>query len=137
MGFQYPSFEIGQCAERIGQLPGSRILQHDKTGFVVRIRKCESRSRQIIEEFLLGFQVILDCLMIIQVITRQIGKDTSVERQAADTLLVDRMRTDFHKSILATGFHHPSHQIMKGDRVRCRMISRDCFAIDIIANGRE
>ena len=75
--------------------------------------------------------------MIIQVITRQIGKDTSVERQAADTIFDERILNDFHKSLLATGFHHRSHQIMKGDRVRRRMISRDCFAIDIIANGRE
>ena len=75
--------------------------------------------------------------MIIQMVARQVGKDTSVERQATDTLLVDRMRTDLHKGILATGLHHPGHQAMEGDRVRRRMVGRDRFAIDIVADGRE
>ena len=75
--------------------------------------------------------------MIIQVITRQIGKDAPVEGQTTDTLLVDRMRTNLHKGILATGIHHPGHQVMEGDRVRRRMVGRNRLAIDIVADGRE
>ncbi len=71
--------------------------------------------------------------MIIQMVTCQVGKNTTVERKTTDTFLVDRMGTDFHKSIFASGFHHPCHQAVKGDRVGCRMIGRNRFAINVIA----
>ena len=88
----------------------------DMLSFAIDVKEAENNGVTDIEEWakdnicqsnlILCFQVILDCLMIIQVITRQIGKDTSCELQSADTLLCDRVRTDLHKGILASFIRH-------------------------------
>ena len=132
MRFQYLSLEIGQGTQGIGQLLRLRILQHHQAGFIIGIRQGKSPGRQVIEEFLLRFQVILHGLMVIQMIAGQVRENPPVERQAADAPLIDRMRANLHKSILASGLYHPGHQGMKRKRVRCRMIRRYRLAIYII-----
>ena len=81
MRFQYLSLEIGQGTQGIGQLLRLRILQHHQAGFIIGIRQGKSPGRQVIEEFLLRFQVILHGLMIVRFVKIPPSKDKPLMRR--------------------------------------------------------
>lgn len=75
--------------------------------------------------------------MIVQVVTRKVGEDTSGKLQAANALLCDGVGTDFHKCVFASGVCHLAQQAVEGNRVRSGMLGRNGLVVDVVAYGRN
>ena len=54
-----------------------------------------------------------------------------------NTLLINGMRTYFHKAIFTTGSYHSCHQLLNLKRIGSSVGRWDLFVADIIANRRE
>ena len=110
-------------------------MSHDQAVLVVKVGKAESIFRHIIEEFLLSLEVVLDSLMVIQVVAREVGEDAADKLQPADALLRNGVGTDFHKCVFATGIGHFALQAVEGDRIRGGMFGRYGPVVDVVAYG--
>ena len=75
--------------------------------------------------------------MIVQMIAGEVCKNASPIGQPADTLLVDRMRTDFHEHIGASGFGHLCHERMQRHGIGGGMSCRYRFLAYIVAYRRD
>ena len=135
MGFYDPAFEVAEAAQGVSIYFRACVLRHYQSIPVIQVGQAECALGHFIEKFLLGFKVVLDSLVIIQMVTCQIGEDTSRELQAADTFLCNGMRTDFHEGIFAAGISHLSQQPVQGDRVGGGMLGRYRLVVDVIAYG--
>ena len=62
--------------------------------------------------------------VIIEVVLGQIGKDTGVETDRRDPLLINAMRRNFHRHSAATVVPYPGKQCPKFDRTGCRVTRR-------------
>ena len=129
--------EVSQRPQGIRELLGSRVLEHNHARLVVQVCQGESRGRQLVEETLLGAEVVLHGLVIIQVVACQIRKDTPVEIQTADATLVDGVRANLHEGILAFVGNHIRHEAVEGQRVGSRMLRRDRPLVDVVAYGGQ
>lgn len=89
-------------------IPLTRVLRHYKPVLIIQVGQTEGVLRHVVEEFLLSFEIILHCLVIVQMVARQVGENTTCKTEPADTFLVDRVRTHFHEDILAPGVCHLS-----------------------------
>ena len=87
MGFQNLAFEVGEAAQRVSVYFRACVLRHDKPVLIIQIGQAECILGHIIEEFLLGFQVILHRLVIVQMVTRQVSEYTACKAQTADAFL--------------------------------------------------
>lgn len=79
MGFQHPSFEVTETSQRISIDFGTCVLRHYQSVLVIEIGQTKRILRQVVEELFLSFQIILYRLMIVQMVTGEIGEDTSGE----------------------------------------------------------
>ena len=134
--FQHLCLEIGSRAQRISLHDGLCVLHHDHSVAVVHIRHGKSPLGQTVEKCLLGVAVVLECLMVIQMVTRKVRKNTSCKLQACNTMLGYCMRTDFHESVFASFVRHTPQQTVQRNRVGRGMLCRDSLIIYIIANRR-
>ncbi len=126
--------EVGKCSCRICFYGSLCVLHHDHSVLVIGIGYGESRLRQTIEERLLGIAIVLECLVIVEMVTREVGKQASSEFKSADTLLCYGMTRALHEGILTSCLHHPGKQAVKLYRIRSGMVGWYCLVLDIIAN---
>ena len=89
VALQDSCLEVCHGAGRVGLHGSLGVLHHDHAVLVVRIGDGEGSLRQTVEECLLGIAVVLECLVIVQMVTRQVGEQTTGKLQTADTLLSD------------------------------------------------
>ena len=83
--------EVGHLTDRISFDRSLRVLNHDHAVLVIGIRDGEGRLGQPVEESLLRVAIVLESLMIVQMVAREIGEDASGKLQSADALLMDGM----------------------------------------------
>ena len=76
MRFQYFTLEVAEATQGISIYFGTCVLSHNEPVLVIQISQAESTFRHIIEKLLLSLEVVLHSLVVIQVITCQVGKDT-------------------------------------------------------------
>ena len=131
------ALEVGCGAKRIGQLAGGRVLQHDGARLVVGVSQCEGLGGQGVEETLLGAEVILDRLVIVQMIAGEVGEDAGGVVQSGDALLIDRMRAHLHEDVRTSGLGHASDQRVQCDGVGRRVIGGQCLLVDAVADGGD
>ena len=81
--------EVSHLANGVGLHGSLCVLHHDHAVLVIGIGDGESRLGQSVEESLLGIAIVLKGLVIIEVITSEVGEDSTCEFQSADTLLSD------------------------------------------------
>ena len=81
------ALEVGQATERVGIHLGTRVLRHHQSVLVVEVGHHESILGQGIEEGLLGTQVVVHGLVIVHMVAREVGKDTSCKLKSTDTAL--------------------------------------------------
>ena len=129
--------EIGHRARGIGLHLSLRILHHHSTVLIVGIDDGEGILPKSVEEGFLRVAVVFEGLMIVQMVTRQIGEQSTCEVEASDTLLGDGMARTLHKGILTAGFHHLCQEPVQFDGIRGGMICRNRLVFDIVADGRE
>ena len=58
------------------------------------------------EEHLLGFDVVVDCAVIVEMVACKIGEDAAGKFKSIYTVLHTGVRTYLHECILTTGFNH-------------------------------
>ena len=133
----YASAEIGHCAQRVAFFCGTGVLQHHFAGFVVGIGQCERFGRKSVEKRFFCIKVCLYCFMIVQVVTCQVGKQTSCKCQTCYAVLVGSVRADLHGRVFASAFHHLGKQGVDGERVGCGLGGMHGLCVDIVHNGRQ
>ena len=137
MRLQYTTLEITQTAQRVSIYMRTGVLCHHQSVLIVQISQTEGILRHVVEELLLGLQVVLHRFMIVQMVARQVSENTSGKTQATDSLLGDGMRTDLHKGILATGIRHLPQESVQRNGIGRRMIGRHRFVVNVVAYGRD
>ena len=129
--------EISHRTGAIGLHLCLRILNHHTTIFIVGIRNGESILGQSIEESFLGITVVLKGLVVVQMVTSKIGKETTCKFQSANTLLGNSMTGALHKGILTACLYHLSQQSVEFDGIRSGMVGRNHLVLDIVADSRK
>ena len=133
--FQNLAVEIGHAHHGVGLYGGSGVLYHDHAVFVISVGDGKSIFRQSVEECFLGITVVLKCLVIVQMVACQVGKDTSSKCQTTDSLLGYSMRADFHKGISTSFVGHSSQQLIQCNRVGSCVAGWDGFILYIVADS--
>ena len=129
--------EIGHRPRGIGLHLSLRVLYHHSTVLIVGIDDGKGILPQSVEEGFLRVAVVLEGLMIVQMVTRQIGEQSTCEMEATDTLLGDGVARTLHKSILTAGIHHLCQEPVQFDGIGGGMVCRNRLILDIVADGRE
>ena len=104
--FEETALEVGQAAQRVGVHLGTGVLRHHQSVLVIKVGYYESILGQCIEESLLGTQVIVYRLVVVHVVAREVGEDTSGKLEPTDAALCHRVRTHLHEHILAALIGH-------------------------------
>ena len=89
--FDDASLKVGITLDRIGFHRSLRVLYHDHAVLVIGVGDGKGIFRQSVKEHLLGVAIVLKRLMIIQMVTGEIGKNTTCELQSTDTFLMNGM----------------------------------------------
>ena len=76
MRFQYFALEVAEATQGISIYFGTCVLSHNEPVLVIQISQTESTFRHIIEKLLLSLEVVLHSLVVVQVVTCQVGKDS-------------------------------------------------------------
>ena len=82
---------VGDGANTVVATTGMRVLQHHFAVAVVEVGEGKGLLLQSVEERLLGVKVVLEGLVVVQMVARQVGKDATIEVEPADALLIDRV----------------------------------------------
>ena len=113
------------------------VLRHDESVLVVFVGHGERTLLQSVEQPFLCVAVVIEGLVVVDVIPREVGEQRAVEIQSGDTLLRDGVGGDLHERVFASGVHHPSQQTVQLNRVRRRVRRRNGFVLDIIDHGGQ
>ena len=84
-----PRTEIGHRTGGIGLHRRFCVLHHEHSVLIVGIGDGEAAFGQHVEELLLGVAIVLHRLVVVQMVTRQVGEDTAGKLQSTDALLGD------------------------------------------------
>ena len=87
LAFHEQAFEVGEGAQRVGKHLGLGVLHHGHALLVVDIGNGKSLGGKHIEECLLGIDVVVDCLVEIEVVASEIGEDAAGKVQTIDAVL--------------------------------------------------
>ena len=72
--------------------------------------------------------------MIIEVVLREVGENADIELDAADPLLLQRVRTDFHHASLAIGTEHLRHHLLDFERLGRGALRRNDALADLVSH---
>ena len=97
---------IRQRTSGVGGYGRLAVLRHDQSILIIFVRDGKSALFETIEEAFLGIAVVIKCLVIINVVACEIGKERTVKVQTRNALLGNRVATHFHECVLATCVHH-------------------------------
>ena len=86
---QQTALEIAHAAQGVCGNLGLGVLCHDQTVLIVQIGNHKGILGHIVKELFLGLEIVLDRLMVIQMVTSQVGEYSAGILQAADALLYD------------------------------------------------
>ena len=137
MTFYYASLEVSHAAYRVGLHLSLRVLHHNHAVLVVGVGDGEGRFGQHVEESLLRVAVVLESLVIVEMISCEIGEQTAGESESADALLRYGVRRTLHEGVLAACIHHAVKQFVQRYRVWRRVVCRHSLVNDVVAHGRK
>ena len=73
--------------------------------------------------------------MVVEVVAREVGEDTSRKAQAADALLVDGVAAAFHEGVFATCICHLPEQAVERHGIGCGVRCFDFLSVNVVADG--
>ncbi len=125
----------GACGVRLHG--GLRVLRHYHAVLVVGIGDGEGTLRQVVEELLLCVAVVLERLVVVEVVARQVGEESTGEGQSADAVLRNGVAGALHKGVFAASIHHLCEEHVQLYGVRCGVVGGECLVLHVVANGGE
>ena len=113
MAFQYsrPEVSHGACAVCLHRCLG--VLHHHHAVLVVCVGYGESPFRQVVEEEFLCVAVVLERLVVVQMVSCEVGEYTTLEPQSSDAALYDGMARAFHEGVFASCLDHLCQQAVE------------------------
>ena len=129
--------EVCHLAYRVGLYGGLGVLHHYHAVLVVGVGDGESRLGQSVEECLFGVAIVLEGLVIVEVVAREVGEYASGEFQSANAFLVYGVRRALHEGVLASGLYHLAQELVQLYWVRCGVVGWYWLAVDIVAHGGQ
>ena len=87
---------------------------------IIRIGDCHCIGFQMIEEFLLGLEVVFHRAMVIEMIVGQVGKDADIEVNGVHSALLNADGRSFQGTGLDPGTDHVMENAMQIINIRCR-----------------
>ena len=94
-------------------------------------------SQILRKEQLLGFEVGIHRLVVIEMVLRQVAKETASELDTSNTALVERMRRRFHHEVGAAFSYSARCKFIKVQKTRSRKRSRHGLVANLILDGAE
>ena len=137
MTFQDACPVVGHLACGIGLYGCTRVLHHEQAVLVVEVRDGEGGLRQHVEEGFFRIAVVLEGLVVIQMVAREIGEQSTGKLQPADALLGNGMAGALHEGIVATGIDHSGQQAVQFDGIGRGVRSGDGLVLDVVAHRRQ
>ena len=104
--FQNLRLVIGKRAGRIGMHRRLAVLRHHQTVLVIFVGHRKSLLLQTVKQPFLRVAVVVEGLVIINMIAREVREKRSVKIQSRNAFLRDSMTAHLHKRVLAPGIHH-------------------------------
>ncbi len=132
---QDTSPEVRRATHRVSLHPRPCVLHHDHAIPVIRVCDGESPCGQRVEEGLFGVPVVLEGLVVVQVVTGQVGEDAPREGQPSYPVLCHAVAAHLHEGILASLVGHLSQQLVERDRVGGGALGGNGAPVDIVAHG--
>ena len=129
--------EVGHGAQRVGQAAGGAVLHHHEAVAVVGVGDGEGIARQRVEESLLGADVGVEGLVIVEMIVGDVGEQSARKRQAGNAALHHAVRTDFHEAVFAPLVDHLGHQCVERHGVGGGVGCGHGLVADVVGHRRE
>ena len=128
---------VRQCAGGVSMDGSFAVLGHDETVAVVFVRHRKGCGFEVVEEALLRIAVVIEGLMVVDMIAREVGEECSVEVESCYALLGDGVRGDLHEGMGAARIDHAAKEAVEFDGVGRGMGGGDGFGLDIVDDRGE
>ena len=103
---QYCSLVVRQRAGGVGTDSGFAVLHHDEAVLIILVGNGKCVLTEVVKEAFLGVAVVVEGFVVVNMVAREVGKESAVEIQARDTFLRDGVRRHLHEGVRAAGFYH-------------------------------
>ena len=97
---------VGHALDGVGLDARLAVLHHEESVLVVSVGDGEGRLRQHVEEHLLGVAVVFERLVIVQVVSREVGEESARKVESADSVLMDGVGGALHEAIRTSCADH-------------------------------
>ena len=119
--------QVGFLLDGIRQVLALRVLEHRRAGRIVdvddgRLTLLAAWLRHVVEELRLREHVVLERLMVVEVVLREVREDSRVELDARHAVLVERVRRDFHDDVVHALVAHHRERVLELDNIRRRIV---------------
>ena len=136
VAFHNTGTEVGHLADAVGLHVSLRVLHHKHAVLVISIGNGKGILAKSVEEGLFSVTIVLNRLVIVQMIAREVREKSASKLQATNTLLGYGMAGALHKYIFTARIGHAPQQFIQLNGVRRRMGGRNSLLLDIVTNGR-
>ena len=113
VAIQQTSREVGLAVDGIIFHRSFAVAHHHTTILVVGVDDCKRAGRQQVEKRLLRIAVFGKSVVVVEMVTCQIGEDAAGEMKTIDALLGQTLTRALHEHILTTSFQHSRHQAVE------------------------
>ena len=97
---------VGHALDGVGLDARLAVLHHEESVLVVSVGDGEGRLRQHVEKHLLGVAVVFERLVIVQVVSREVGEESARKVESADSVLMDGVGGALHEAIRTSCADH-------------------------------
>ena len=125
----------GACG--VGMDAGAGVLGHDQAVLVVSVGYDECVGFETVEEALLGVAVVVEGLVVVDMIAREVGEECAIVVEPRNTLLRDGVAADFHEGVLAACVQHAAQQSVEFEGIWRGVRGGDGLVINVVADGGE
>lgn len=127
--------QVGFLLDGIRQMLAFCMCEHRRTGCIVdvddsRLALLAALLRHMIEELRLREHVVLERLVVVEVILREIREDSRVKLDARYAVLVERVRRDFHDDVVHALVAHHRQRVLQLDDIRRRIVDWQHLILD-------
>ena len=129
--------EVGRALHRIGLHLRLGVLHHDHAVLVVSIGDGEGCGWQIVEEEFLGFYIVVESLVVVEVVAGDVGEESSNEVQASYAVLDNAVAAHLHEGIFASCLNHLGQKRIEGDGVGRGVLRGYHLSIYVVGNGGQ
>ena len=119
----------------VGEVVALRVREHARARFVVdvhdgRLALLHARLAHMVEEARLRAHVVLERLMVVEMILREVREDRRIELDARDAVLVERVGGDLHDDVVHARVAHARERVLQLDDIRRRVVDGQHLVLD-------